>query len=81
MNLQEGGIRVRENAKFDIPLISIVTVTFNAEKYLKECIQSVRNQPFKSIEHIIIDANSTDKTISILKEYENQIDYWRSEPD
>lgn len=81
MNLQEGGIRVRENAKLDIPLVSIVTVTFNADKYLKECIQSVRRQPFKRIEHIIIDANSTDKTISILKEFENQIDYWRSEPD
>ena len=49
------------------PLISIITTVKNGEQHLEECIQSVLNQNYKNIQYIIIDGNSTDKTISIIK--------------
>jgi len=49
--------------------ISIVTCTFNSEKYLKNALQSVENQTYHEIEHIINDAYSTDSTLDIIHEY------------
>ena len=63
------------------PLISIITVVKNNEKYLEETIQSVVNQNFKNFEYIIVDGKSTDGTIEIIKKYNNKIDYWISEND
>ncbi|RLE00589.1 MAG: hypothetical protein DRJ13_08260, partial [Bacteroidetes bacterium] len=51
------------------PLISIITCTFNSEKYLKKALESVQNQTYKNIEHIINDSYSTDKTLEIIKKY------------
>jgi glycosyltransferase involved in cell wall biosynthesis len=65
----------------DNPLISIVTVVFNAEKYLEDTIKSVINQTYENIEYIIIDGGSTDGTIDIIKKYKDKIDYWISEKD
>ena len=61
--------------------ISIITVTKNSEKFLEENINSLSNQTYKNFEHIIIDGNSTDRTIEIIKKYKDKIDYWVSEPD
>ena len=63
------------------PLISIITVVYNGEKYLNQTIESVINQTYKNIEYIIIDGGSTDGTIEIIKKYEKNINYWISEPD
>lgn len=63
------------------PIISIVTVCLNSEKNLEETILSVLNQTYKKIEYIIIDGGSADNTLSIIKKYENKIDYWISEKD
>ncbi|MCD6426296.1 MAG: glycosyltransferase [Anaerolineales bacterium] len=54
------------------PLISIITCTFNSEKYLKKALESVQNQTYKNIEHIINDSYSTDKTLEIIKKYIEQ---------
>jgi len=43
--------------------ISIITVTYNSEKTIGDCLQSVASQTYKNIEYIIIDGGSTDKTI------------------
>ena len=64
-----------------LPLISIITVVFNGEKYLEKTIQSVINQTYPNIEYIIVDGGSTDKTLDIIKKYDNYIDYWVSEKD
>ena len=61
--------------------VSLITVTYNSEKYLAQCIASVQEQTFKDIEHIIVDGGSTDNTVSIIKKYEDKIAKWISEPD
>ncbi|MBT8552001.1 glycosyltransferase [Polynucleobacter paneuropaeus] len=48
---------------------SVITCTFNSEKHLLECINSVEMQNHGNYEHIFIDANSSDSTISIIHEY------------
>jgi glycosyltransferase involved in cell wall biosynthesis len=63
------------------PLITIITVVFNGERFLKETILSVLNQTYENIEYIIIDGGSTDRTLDIIREYEHAIDYWVSEND
>ena len=63
------------------PLISIITITLNAEKYLEQTIQSVFNQTYKNIEYIIVDGGSTDGTLGIIEKYKNAIDRILSEKD
>ena len=50
-------------------IISIITCTFNSEKYLRNALQSIENQSYLEIEHIINDAYSTDSTLEIIQEY------------
>lgn len=80
----EGGLRTKGYFKKsfeDKPLISIITVVYNGEKYLEETIQSVINQTYDNVEYITIDGGSTDGTLGIIKKYEDRIDYWVSEGD
>lgn len=65
----------------DQPLISIITVVYNAQDVLEQTIQSVIKQTYKNIDFIIIDGGSTDGTIEIIKKYELHLSYWKSEPD
>ena len=60
--------------------VSIITVTFNSEKYLEETLESIFSQSYPDIESIVIDGKSTDGTLSILQKYQNKITYI-SEPD
>jgi teichuronic acid biosynthesis glycosyltransferase TuaG len=48
-------------------LVSIITPSFNSEKFIAETIQSVQNQTYESWEMIIVDDCSTDKTVSIVE--------------
>jgi len=80
----EGGLRTNGYFKQslpDKPLITIITVVYNGDKYLEETILSVINQTYDNIEYLIIDGGSTDGTMNIIKKYEDKIDYWISEPD
>ncbi len=80
----EGGKRLKntsDNNKDSKPLISIITVVLNGEKFIEETFESVFNQSFQDFEYIVIDGGSTDKTIDIIKKNENKIDYWVSEKD
>jgi len=58
--------------KNNYPLISIITCTFNSEKYLERALESVQKQTYKNIEHIINDSYSTDKTLEIIRKYIEQ---------
>ena len=63
------------------PLISIITAVFNGEEFLEETICSIINQTYRNIEYIVIDGGSTDRSIDIIKKYEDRISYWVSEKD
>lgn len=80
----EGGLRANGYFKksiIDKPLITVITVVFNGEKYLEETIKSVINQTYDNVEYIIVDGGSTDGTLDIIQRYQGRIDYWVSEPD
>jgi glycosyltransferase involved in cell wall biosynthesis len=61
--------------------LSIIIATYNAEKYLTTCIDSILKDKTASIELIIIDGGSSDATVEIIKGYAEQIDFFLSEPD
>lgn len=61
--------------------VSIITVCLNSEKTIEITIKSVIDQTYPNIEYIIIDGGSTDKTVDVIKKYENRIAKWISEPD
>ena len=69
------------NKKKRDKLISIITVTKNSSKTLDRCLKSLKKQKFKDFEHLIIDGNSTDKTIKIIKENAKHISFALSETD
>ncbi|WP_029272096.1 glycosyltransferase family 2 protein [Flavobacterium sp. KJJ] len=61
--------------------ISIITVVYNNEKTIKDALESVLRQTYKNIEYVIIDGNSKDNTVSIIREYESRLGYFVSEKD
>ena len=63
------------------PKISIITVSFNSAKTIKETIESILIQDYNNIEYIIIDGGSSDETIDIVKSYSEKISYFISEKD
>lgn len=63
------------------PQISIIIATFNAEKTLRRCLNSIQSQTSSDFELVIVDGGSSDDTVSILKEHNKLINYWISEPD
>ncbi len=54
----------------DQPLISIIIPTYNSTSTIKNCLDSISKQDFNDYEVIIIDGDSTDETIDIVKSYE-----------
>lgn len=61
--------------------VSIITAVRNNHSTIKDAINSVLNQTYKNIEYIIIDGNSTDGTVEIIKSYGEHITNFISEPD
>lgn len=61
--------------------VSIITGTFNSQSTIVSCIESVNNQSFSNIEHIIIDGQSSDITVDKIKSTPNRVSKIVSEPD
>lgn len=61
--------------------ISVITISFNALNNIENTIISVVEQEFNDFEYIIVDGNSLDGTVDIIKKYDNKITKWISEPD
>lgn len=55
------------------PLVSIVTPTYNREKYILETVHSMLAQTYRNIEYIVVDDGSTDNTLEILEKYKEKI--------
>lgn len=61
--------------------LSVITVTYNAIHTLERTLKSVREQSYPHIEHIIVDGNSKDGTVELIRRHENKQTVWVSEPD
>ena len=59
---------------FDYPLVSVIMPNFNSEKFIAESVLSVINQTLKRLELIIIDDNSSDNSVEIIKKLQNSDD-------
>jgi len=61
----------------DLPLVSIITPVYNGSKFLDELIESVRNQDYPNVQHIVIDDGSMDNgaTVAILKQHPH-LNWW-----
>lgn len=62
-------------------IISIVIATYNAEKTIKRCLDSIVYQKTNEIELVIVDGASTDHTLDIIRDYSSLIDVLISEKD
>ncbi|MBV4191775.1 glycosyltransferase, partial [Bacteroides fragilis] len=65
----------------DKPLITVITVCYNAISDIEKTILSVIHQLYSNIEYVIIDGGSVDGTIEIIEKYHDKISYWISESD
>lgn len=54
----------------DNPLISVIVPAYNAEQYIRDCLDSIINQTYQNLEIICINDGSQDNTAEILNEYD-----------
>lgn len=73
-------IQTRVSAQ-NLPQISIIVPSYNQADFLKSTLESIFNQGYENLEVIVIDGDSSDGSVEIIKAYQNQLTYWHSKPD
>ena len=61
--------------------ITIITVVRNDVGHLESTMQSVLQQTLSEIEYLVIDGDSSDGTVELIKKYSDKLTRWISEPD
>lgn len=63
---------VKENSQVYKQQISVIVPVYNAERWLKRCIDSILNQTYTNLEILLIDDGSTDASAQVCDEYESK---------
>jgi glycosyltransferase involved in cell wall biosynthesis len=63
------------------PRISLVTCSYQQERYLEATLRSVLSQHYQDLEYIVIDGGSTDGSVATIRRYQSRLAAWVSEPD